>query len=222
MSELKIAPLFSVPFGYSQFEEPDALCAELRELFLARDGDANYRNQIARDTQVGLFESKFDLHNWPEPCVQRAFAFIHGTLAQLVQQLNQYPPEIYNALTFNYHTWFHVTRSGGHQGAHNHPMASWSGIFCVDPGDSPADDKASGSVRFLDTRAGCDMFTDAGNRHMLGQYHLGGFQTRHEMGRLILFPSWVLHEVFAYRGTRPRIVIAFNAWIDGAPQELVR
>jgi uncharacterized protein (TIGR02466 family) len=212
--KLEIVPLFSVPFATASLPQSQSLCAELSTLFLAREAEgARYRNRIARDTQHGLFESHFDLHTWPEAPVQQAFGFIHHTLAALLQQLSGFSPEVYATLGFDYHSWFHVTRPGGHQGVHNHPMASWSGIFCVDPGDSPPDRPESGAVRFLDTRVGAEMYLDAGNEHMRGQFRQGSYQYRHEAGRLVLFPSYVYHEVFPYWGTRPRIVIAFNAWI---------
>ena len=218
MTALTLSPLFSVPVGHASLDDSQQLCAELAELFLAREAEGDrYRNHINRDTQVGLFESAFDLHTWPDPPVRTVFSYIHKMHASLVQELNTYPPEIYSRLMFHYHSWFHVTRTGGHQGVHNHPMASWSGIFCVDPGDSPADDPTSGCVRFLDPRAGAEMFADPGNESLKGQYHTGGFQSRHEAGRLLLFPSYVYHEVFPYRGTRPRIVIAFNSWITLEP-----
>lgn len=218
---VNVFPLFSVPFGEVRLPEAEPLCAQLRDLFLQREADgARYRNTIRRDTQHGLFESSFDLHTWPDPPVQHVFGFIHHSLATLLQQLAGFPPEVYAQLTFDYHSWFHVTRTGGHQGVHNHPMASWSGIFCVDPGDASADKPDSGTVRFLDTRVGADMYVDSGNEHLRGQFHHGGWKVRHEAGRLLLFPSYVYHEVFPYWGTRPRIVIAFNAWIRGAPQVL--
>lgn len=220
MSHLQISPLFSVPFGHANLDDSQELCDELTTLFLAREAEGErYKNAIRRDTQVGLFESRFDLHTWPDPPIQRVFAFIHTTLAYAVQRLNDYPPDIYRRLILNYHSWFHVTRTGGNQGVHNHPMASWSGIFCVDPGDSPPNEPTSGCVRFLDPRPGVDMFSDPGNERLQGQYHAGGFQTRHEAGRLLLFPSYVHHEVFPYRGMRPRIVIAFNSWITLDPAE---
>ena len=220
MTALQLTPLFSVPFGRARLDDPHELCGELAALFLAREAEGErYRNRIRRDTQVGLFESAFDLHTWPDPPVQKAFSYIHAMLASTVQQLNAYPPELYARLMFHYHSWFHVTRTGGNQGVHNHPMASWSGIFCVDPGDSPATDATSGCIRFIDPRPGAEMFADPGNENLQGQYHTGGFQTRHETGSLLLFPSYVHHEIFPYRGTRPRIVIAFNSWITLEPAQ---
>ena len=35
----------------------------------------------------------------------------------------------------------------------------------------------------------------------------------HQAGQLVIFPSWLMHEVLPYLGERERIVVAFNAWI---------
>ncbi len=216
---LSINPLFSVPFVTTTMEGAGPLCAELTRLFLRRE-DPETRNTTHRDTQHGLFESRFDLHTWPDPPVQVLFGFIHHALASSLQQLSQFPPEVYAALEFHYHSWFHITRNGGHQGVHNHPMASWSGIFCVDAGDAPTDRTESGSVRFLDPRPGAEMYMDAGNEQLRDQYRQGGFGFHHRPGQLVLFPSYLYHEVFPYWGTRPRVVVAFNAWIHtGKPPE---
>lgn len=213
---IEISPLFSVPFATASLPGSETLCAELRELFLEREAQgAAYRNRIQRDAQQGVFESRFDLHTWPDAPVQQAFGFIHTMLASTLQQLCQFSPAAWQQLAFDYHSWFHITRHGGHQGVHNHPMASWSGIFCVDPGDPAPERPQSGSVRFIDTRVGAEMYLDAGNEHLRGQFRQGGYEYRHRPGHLVLFPSYVYHEVFPYWGTRPRVVIAFNAWIRG-------
>ncbi len=214
-----ITPLFSVPFVHARLEHAEPLCGALRDLFLQRESaEPATRHQLQRDTQDGVFESRFDLHTWPDPPVRQLFAFIHTMLAASVQELSRYPPEVYERLSFHYHSWFHVTRHGGHQGVHNHPMASWSGIFCVDPGERVVERPRSGSVRFLDPRIGGAMYLDSGNDHWSGQYHAGGFEIEHQPGQLIMFPSHIFHEVFPYWGQRPRIVVAFNAWIHGGDQ----
>lgn len=206
-----------MPFATVTMPGADALRADLIELFLRREAEGpRYRNTTHRDAQQGVFESRFDLHTWPEAPVQQLFGFIHTALATTVHQLSDYTPAQWQELAFDYHSWFHVTRAGGHQGVHNHPMASWSGIFCVDDGDAPAERADSGAVRFLDTRVGAEMYLDAGNENLRGQFRQGGFRYTHAPGRLVLFPSYVYHEVFPYWGTRPRVVVAFNAWIRRA------
>lgn len=211
--QVRVFPLFAVPLAQAVMPDCAPLCQALARLFVEREGE-DTRNRINRDTQVGLFESRFDLHTWPDPPVRQLFGWIHLQLGGLLQQLCQFPPERLQRLRFSYHSWYHLTRHGGHQGVHNHPMASWSGIFCVDPGDPAPDKPSSGVVRFLDPRAGADMFSDAATRGMQGQFRLGGYQYQHQAGHLVMFPSYVLHEVFAYFGERPRIVVAFNAWVD--------
>ena len=36
---------------------------------------------------------------------------------------------------------------------------------------------------------------------------------QHRPGQLVIFPSWLMHEVLPYVGRAERIVAAFNAWI---------
>ena len=208
----RIFPLFAVPLAQVELPEPAPLCSALGQLFLAREGEP-VRNQIHRDTQVGVFESRFDLHTWPDAPVRSLFGFIHASLAATIQQLSQYSPQEYARLSFNYHSWFHITRRGGHQGMHNHPMASWSGIFCVDPGDADPEQGSSGAVRFLDPRPAADVYSDPGNAAMKNAFRVGAWQYSHRAGHLLLFPSYLVHEVFPYLGDRPRIVVAFNAWL---------
>jgi uncharacterized protein (TIGR02466 family) len=111
-----------------------------------------------------------------------------------------------------------VTRRHGYQGQHNHPNASWSGIFCVDPGEEVPDRPDSGLVRFHDPRTHIDMYSDAGNRHLQPPWTMGTLDWRHRRGQLLLFPSYLRHEIYPYEGERPRIVVAFNCWITRADQ----
>lgn len=211
--------LFAVPLAEERLDKAAELNAELIRVFLGaeKDGD-KYRNEIRRDTQHGaLFESRFDLFNWEQPAVRKLAAFCHGALTRVVAELSDYSKEELVRLKFDYHAWFHVTREGGYQGLHNHQNASWSGIYCVDPGEEVPDRPDSGVVRFHDPRANANYYLDAGNSRLKLPAHHGVYQVRHEPGKLLIFPSYVNHEIFPYVGTRPRIVVAFNCWVGMAP-----
>ncbi|NRB70628.1 MAG: hypothetical protein HRU51_01790 [Xanthomonadales bacterium] len=214
---MQIHHLYTVPL--IEFVHPDReqLCPSLRAFFLARE-QIQYKDDIERDTQLGeVFESRFDLFYWKDPELQPLVQFVHGALARTVMELNAYEPAFMERLRFDYHAWYHITRSGGFQGVHNHPNASWSGIFCVDPG-APGKDAREGTVRFYDPRANADYYTDPGNQNLQAPFRNGGTEVRHEPGKLWLFPSYLLHEVFPYFGHTPRIVVAFNCWL-GADQK---
>jgi uncharacterized protein (TIGR02466 family) len=213
---IKITDLFATPLGDTQMPTHEPVCEALTGLFLEkeREGD-RYRYHKRRDTQFGnLFESRFDLFSWPDEPIKAVARFTHASLSQLIIQLTGHDPEALSKLRFQYHAWFHITRRGGYQGLHNHQNASWSGIFCVDPGDELPDRPDSGRVRFHDPRACAQMYADAGNARLRMPYQHGGFDITHRAGRLVIFPSHLYHEIFPYQGERPRIVIAFNCAVN--------
>jgi hypothetical protein len=213
---ISITDLFTMPMATAQIPNHQPLCEELTRLFLEKEkGGDKYRYHKRRATQFGpLFESKFDLFKWKDESVALIARFCHGCLSELIQEITEYDKEELGKLRFDYQAWFHITRKGGYQGLHNHQNASWSGIFCVDPGDPVADRQDSGLVRYHDPRSGSFNYSDAGNLGLRLPYRHGGFDIVHSAGRLILFPSYVMHEIFAYQGDRPRIVIAFNCSIN--------
>ena len=68
--------------------------------------------------------------------------------------------------------------------------------------------------RLNDPRANADYYLDPGNASLQAPFTLGGMEVKHEPGKMWLFPSYVLHEVFPYFGSDPRIIVAFNCWIS--------
>lgn len=212
----QINPLFAVPLVETQHPDPSRLNQELRELFLAQEAEGvRYANPHSlMKIRPGLFESDFNVFAWPEPAIQSLREFCWNALSRTIAQLNQYGPEQMEKLLIRSHTWFHVTRHGGSFDLHNHPMASWSGVYCVDPGDSPASDTDSGALTFANPMNLAHMFMDAANSRIRRPYGAGDFVYPSQPGRLVLFPSWVLHLVQPYRGQRERITVAFNCWFD--------
>jgi uncharacterized protein (TIGR02466 family) len=217
MPDLNLQRLFSVPLTYFDMPAPERLNEALRKLFLECDGKEEFRNAIRRDTQKGdLFESKFDLFTWPQPEIRELGMFCHTGISRVVQEVSDYTQDEFSGIQIDYHAWFHVTRAGGYQGLHNHSNASWSAIYCVDPGEDVPDRPESGAVRFHDSRTNANYFADAGNTRLTGEFAAGSYQIKHRAGRLWVFPSYVLHEVLPYLGERPRIVVAMNAWMRRA------
>ena len=212
---MKIGYLFSVPLIEFKLDAHEELCKQLRILFLKRAKEnQDVRNEIRRDTQFGdLFESKFDLFHWPDEPVKELAGFCHRALGKTIFELSDYSEDEFSKLVFDYHAWFHITKHGGFQALHHHQNASWSGIFCVDPGDSPPQHPHSGAVRFYDARGLADQYRDAGNNRLKLPAQFGGYEINHEAGRLLIFPSYVDHEIFTYMGKRERIVVAFNCMV---------
>lgn len=206
-----VHPLYAVPMLQCHLSDAARTNDALKSLFLELEAQGDrHRDPVRRDTQHGVFESNFHLHRRPEPPVHRLFEFIRATLSTFIRDINQFSAEQMANIELDMHSWFHVTRKGGFQCAHNHPNASWSAIYCVDPGDAASSE--SGAVRFHDPRTGSDMYRDPANETMQIPYRLGSWQLNHKPGQMLVFPSYLVHEVFPYTGDRPRIVVALNAW----------
>jgi uncharacterized protein (TIGR02466 family) len=116
------------------------------------------------------------------------------------------------AVTWRANMWANVNRSGHGNLPHTHPGAFWSGVYYVDDGGIAADPSLGGALEFLDPRgAGPVMYAPHLGFAMKGGLSGGANEVlQPKAGRMVLFPSWLLHQVRHYRGTAERISIAFN------------
>ena len=209
---LRVSSAFAVPFIDGRLPDCERLNGELEALFLARENDEHRNPTPTHLPQAELFESRFNLFRWPETCVQELRAFMMNSIVQAVMQVSQVTPEEFSRLTIHNHTWFHVTRYAGSFVAHNHPLASWSAVYCVRAGERLPDRPDSGVLRFLDTRLGSDAYLDPANRGLRSPFALRPLEVRLEEGQVIVFPSFAFHEVSPFYGRDTRITVATNCW----------
>ncbi len=210
----KLITAFATPFFEANLDNPAALNDMLKNLFIEREREGDkYRNPHMTPGKVGLFESDFDLFRWPDEPVKELRGFCMDAIGQVIANLNGYTPADLSRLEIINHTWFHITRKGGYTTYHNHPMASWSGVYCVDPGDPPDEKSDSGILRFLDPRGMANMFLDAGNTRLQQPFKVASLNFRLTPGRFIIFPSYLYHEVAPYQGDGTRITVAINSWV---------
>lgn len=209
----QIAPGFAVPFVLCVHPGPDSMNARLRKLFLEREAAgeryANPQPLVQRNDSV--YESNFELFDWPDAPVAELRDYCWAQLYRAIRELNGYDLDQLRQLHVQAESWFHVTRKGGYFAMHNHPMASWSGVYCVDAGDDRSGQEDSGLLSFVSPMAGCTMFIDMAIARMSQPYAYGSRNFRLKAGQLVMFPSWVLHEVRPYLGDGERITVAFNA-----------
>jgi uncharacterized protein (TIGR02466 family) len=209
---IRISSAFAVPFGDARLAGCERLNRQLEALFLARETDENRNPTPSHTPQAETFESRFNLFRWPDACVQELRAFVLNSVAQTVIQASNVQPEELARLTMHNHTWYHVSRYAGSFVAHNHPLASWSAVYCVRAGERLPDRPDSGILRFLDTRSGADSYLDAANRRLRTPFALKPRETRLEEGQVVVFPSYVFHEVTPFYGRDTRITVATNCW----------
>lgn len=211
-SPLQTFALFAVPVATRTLEGAEALNSELEKILLERE-TSEYRNPHPTHLeQEEVFESNFDMFRWPEPAVRTLRTFVLDSVAEFVADLNGYTAEDMARMQLHNHTWFHVSRHGGSFVAHNHPMASWSTVYCVRAGEQVPERRDSGVLRFLDHRPGSNMFMDAANVRLRVPFNFGHYSMRLAAGQLVLFPSYLVHEVATFMGRDTRITVASNCW----------
>ena len=108
----------------------------------------------------------------------------------------------------SFESWFHITRYGGRHGLHNHPNSSWSGIYYVRAGDHVPEDPTSGKTRFYVPRGLATSYGDPVSEFMDASVSV---DVTPQEGLLVVFPSFIFHEVLTYFGQSERITIPFNA-----------
>lgn len=207
-----IEPAFAIPFGIAHHPDPLALNTALRELFLEREvAGGEYANAQPLVKRHGLFESNFQLFDWPDTPIAQLRDFCVGNLYRLISEVNGYEPDMLRRLHIALESWFHVTRRGGYFSTHNHALHSWSGVYCVDPGLDSSGITDSGLLNFINPSAMSTMFMDMAVSRLRGSFSYGPREFRLVPGQLVMFPSWVLHEVKPFEGEGQRITVAFNA-----------
>jgi hypothetical protein len=211
---MTVKPLFAVPFGEARLEPCERLNRELEELFVARENDANRNPTPSHIPQAETYESRFNLFHWPEPCVQELRRFVLDGVARTVLETSTLGAQDLARLKFQNHTWFHITRYAGSFVAHNHPLASWSAVYCVRAGERAAGHPGSGVLRFFDTRSGAAAYRDPANSALHRPYALRSLEIALAAGQLVVFPSYVFHEVAPFYGRDLRITVATNCWFE--------
>ena len=213
MPRPEIINMFAVPFSFSRYPDHERVNAALKRYILASEKDAAAANpRPLTQRNAAVFESHFNLFRDTDPAIQELKTFCWDQLLAVIGTLNRYDLQTLHRLQIYNDCWYHVTRRGGFFGVHNHPNASWSGVYCVDPGHGDAGAKDSGRLSFINPMITSAMHMDAGMAHMQLPYAYQVAGIMLEAGQLVIFPSWVLHDVKPFEGQGERITIAFNCW----------
>jgi uncharacterized protein (TIGR02466 family) len=209
---VKLIPLFAVPFAEARLTACERLNRELEALFLTREDDEHRNPAPSHIPQAETFESRFNLFRWPDACVQELRRFMLDAVAATVIEATTLRAEDLARLKFQNHTWFHITRYAGSFVAHNHPLASWSAVYCVRAGEAVRDQPGGGLLRFFDPRQGANAYSDPANAQMRSAFALRPLEVRLAAGQLVVFPSYLFHEVAPFYGRDTRITVATNCW----------
>lgn len=176
------------------FDKNEGIVQGLKEHIL--NNEPNKDTSIAKSIKHNLKESSFDFFNSNDIAVRTSVDYFIQCLKQTVNQQLQ---ENCNYEIEFVDSWFHIGEKYSTHEVHKHPNCSWCGIFYVDPGDI----NKGGSTIFMNP---INMnFKDISNNFMDAS-----IEVVPEVGKLVLFPSYMQHYQALYTGDKKRIVVGFN------------
>jgi len=191
--------VFPTPIASHVWTDSGDLNEALREMILAEEAASA---GLAR-SNVGGWHSPMDFLLRPEPPLQRLVMRIQVMVGELTRAMMKPKTD-----RFTLEGWANVLRRGQYNSLHLHPNATWSGVYYVTgnpaPEDGAGDPAFSGKIEFVDPRPGASATYTVENM----------MQQRCMMnpgpGAMIVFPSWLQHQVHPYFGPDERISVAFN------------
>mgnify|MGYP003113747583 FL=1 len=147
-------------------------------------------------TNVNGWHSTTDMHQKPE--YERLVKALYEAQNKIYQE------EHYESEPVLGNMWANINPPGGMNRSHQHPNSLWSGVYYI---KAP---KNSGYLKIDDPRASAAMYRP---RQKDGEKPIRLLrETQYEpiAGRLIMFPSWLLHCVDPNNSDDIRISVSFN------------
>ena len=194
-----VLPVFVTPVVNYRWPDSDVLNAELREFVLEMEKN----EPILNKSNVGGWHSALDFLARDAAPIQalreRLWEFSHN----LLQQFSR-PGE---KPTIRIDGWANVLRHGQYHSVHSHPNAAWSGVYYVTGNEEIEGQPFSGRFELLDPRPGASVnYAESSTLY-------SRFLLNPSPGQMLVFPSWMQHQVHPYFGENERITVAFNILI---------
>ena len=157
---------------------------------------------------IGGWQSKSDLVVRGNPAVDHVMSQVGNAVMELtsIDLGTEISPE---EVSIRAEAWGNIMDGGDFSMIHNHVRDDWSGVYYVDAENGDPSVERNGALELVDPRT-VQPLTGTGRfrrpfRHVTVQP---------KNGLMILFPSWMNHYVYPYRGESERISIAFNLKLE--------
>lgn len=206
---INIRRLFTTPLASIQYPNADTLNAELKALVTHRMAQDQCGAQRSND---GGWQSANDFQEWGGDACGALVAFATQFATELTAVHHEGFGLTVPGFEWKLNAWANVSQAGHSNALHGHPGAFWSGVYWVDAGGREEDATVGGDLEFVDPRGMVASTYNPALRMRVEDCLTAGFSSTcvASSGTLIMFPSWLMHSVRRFEGTRPRISIAFN------------
>jgi uncharacterized protein (TIGR02466 family) len=202
--EIQLKGLFATPVAALMLPDAEARNADLEAIILGRRAE----QRTLGASNIGGWHSTRDFASWGGKRAEEVLNIARSVATKLTADRDGKPvrPE------WSVEAWANVNGPGDSNSCHYHPGSFWSGSYYVNDGGCADDSSLGGEFEMFDPRGPAPMM-HAPSLKFGGEDGLsaGSAETiRPRPGLMVIFPSFLLHAVRPYRGSRLRISIAFN------------
>lgn len=206
--DIHIRKLFPTPVASYWLADSDSLNRELKARILARR-DAT---PGVTHSNKGGWQSDGDFADWAGEAGRRLLDTARCLASSLTAMHLDGSGLVHFEQDWQYNVWANINRQGDSNVLHGHPGAFWSGVYWVEDGGRAADPAVDGDLEFQDPRGMLPSIYRPELRMRVEECLSAGYCTSEaaSSGRMLMFPSWLLHRVRPYLGQGERISVAFN------------
>jgi uncharacterized protein (TIGR02466 family) len=199
----QVASLFTTPLLTEVWAESATALPSVRTAIL----DRQRQTEGVQLSNVLGWQSDDHMPEWGGDAARRLLAHVQARCDAATRDLDGKRPRWISNM------WANVSPPGASNQTHSHPGAYWSAVYYVEDGYGGSPDRAlGGELVFLDPRMPMvrARTPDLRWRKPDGRYDSQEVWFRPTTGRIVMFPSWLMHSVRPYRGQGIRISIAMN------------
>ncbi len=202
--EIAVRGLFATPVAAISVPDASERNGRLRAMILERRRDY----PSIQSSNAGGWHSTRDIAAWGGGDVTDLLAIACSAACRLTADRFGQPIEP----AWTVQAWANVNGAGDANIAHYHAGSFWSGTYYVDDGGAADDASLGGAFEMIDPRGATPaMYAPALRFAGEDGQSAGAAETvQPRPGLMMLFPSWLMHQVRPYRGTGLRVSIAFN------------
>ena len=202
--DIALRGLFATPVAAIEVPNAEERNVRLGQVILAR------RDQFPsiQSSNAGGWHLERDLPAWGGEDARSILALAQSAATRLTAGLDGRPVRPQWVMQ----AWANVNGPGDGNICHYHPGSFWSGTYYVADGGCAADPSLGGASEMLDPHGpGPAMYAPTLKFAGEDGQSVGSAETiPPRAGLLVLFLSWLYHQVRPYRGSALRISIAFN------------
>jgi len=207
-SQIVVEHLFAAPFLQFFWKDSGELNHALRELILAQ---RQHRSSVGM-SNVGGWQSSKDLHAWEHEAIDLLVKRIHVGIQLVTRECVGEEKAARIETPWQIVAWANVNEPGDYNNLHNHRGGFWSGVYYVQTGDEKDAGKGGGISFRNPTLAPLAAANLKGLPRELKSLFESERTIQPREGMMLLFPSWLEHQVHPHGMSAPRISISFDAF----------